>query len=107
MFMQINEYVTQNLKLTIKQPVFGKTAAGLPFLGFLIKEKGIYLLQKSKRRFKKRITEITALLNYGVITEEKAAERARSVCAAINIARTNNLRKKVFEEGGRLPVLTG
>jgi hypothetical protein len=107
MFTQINEYVTRNLKLTVKQPVFGKTAAGLPFLGFLIKEKGIFLLQKSKRRFKKRITKITASLYSGVITEEKAAERARSVCAAINIARTNRLRKKVFEEGERLPALTG
>jgi len=107
MFTQINEYVTKNLKLTIKQPVFGKTATGLPFLGFLIKEKGIYLLQKSKRRFKNRIAEITASLSSGVITEEKAAERARSVCAAINIARTNNLRKKVFREGERLPGLTG
>jgi len=106
-FTQVNEYVTQNLKLTIKQPVFGKTAAGLPFLGFLIKEKGIFLLQKSKRRFKKRITEITVSLYSGVITEEKAAERARSVCAAINIARTNRLRKKVFEKGERLPALTG
>jgi retron-type reverse transcriptase len=107
MFTQVNEYVIQNLKLTIKQPVFGKTAAGLPFLGFLIKEKGIYLLQKSKRRFKNRIAEITASLYSGVINEEKAAERARSVCAAINIARTNNLRKKVFREGERLPGLTG
>jgi hypothetical protein len=107
MFTQVNEYVTRNLKLTIKQPVFGKTATGLPFLGFLIKEKGIYLLQKSKRRFKKRIAEITASLYSGVITEEKAAERSRSVCAAINLARTNRLRKKVFGEGERLPALTG
>ena len=106
MFMQVNEYVTQNLKLTVKRPVFGKTVAGLPFLGFLIKEKGIYLLQKSKRRFKNRIAEITASLYSGVINEEKAAERARSVCAAINLARTNHLRKKVFEEGERLPALT-
>jgi hypothetical protein len=107
MFTQINEYVTQNLKLTVKQPIFGKTAIGLPFLGFLIKEKGIYLLQKSKRRFKERIVEITASLYSGIITEEKAAERARSVCAAINIARTNRLRKKIFEEGERLPARTG
>jgi len=107
MFAQINEYVMQNLKLVIKQPVFGKTAAGLPFLGFLIKDKGVYLLQKSKRRFKKRASEITAALNSGVITEEKAAERIRSVCAAVELARTNRLRRKVFEEGERLRALTG
>jgi len=107
MFTQVNEYVSRNLKLAVKQPVFGKTAAGLPFLGFLIKEKGIFLLQKSKRRFKERIAEISASLYSGLIAEEKAAERARSVCAAINLARTNRLRKRVFEEGERLLALTG
>ncbi|MDR2718063.1 MAG: reverse transcriptase/maturase family protein [Treponema sp.] len=107
MFAQVDEYVTRNLKLAVKQPVFGKTAAGLPFLGFLIKENGIFLLQKSKRRFKARVAEISASLSSGVITEEKAAERSRSVCAAINLARTNFLRRKVFGEGERLPALTG
>jgi len=106
MFTQINEYVNQNLKLTVKQPVFGKTAAGLPFLGFLVKDKGIYLLRKSKRRFKKRIAKITVALYSGAITEEKAAEKARSVCSAINIARTNRLRKKALEDGERFLALT-
>jgi hypothetical protein len=107
MFTQINSYVTQHLKLAVKQPVFGKTAAGLPFLGFLIKEKGVFLLQKSKRRFKKRVAEITASLNSGAITEEKAAEKVRSVYSAISLARTNCLRKKMIEEGERLPARTG
>jgi len=106
MFAQINEYVNRNLKLTVKQPVFGKTAAGLPFLGFLVKDKGIYLLRKSKRRFKKRITKITRALYSGAISEEKAAEKARSVCSAINIARTNRLRKKAIEDGERFLALT-
>ncbi|MDR2941214.1 MAG: reverse transcriptase/maturase family protein [Treponema sp.] len=107
MFSLANEYVTQNLKLKIKQPVFGKTAEGLPFLGFLIKEKGIYLLQKSKRRVTGRMSEISALLLRGDITEEKAAERIRSVIAAISLARTNCFRKKLCEKGERLLGLTG
>jgi len=97
MFTQINEYVNQNLKLTVKQPIFGKTGAGLPFLGFLIKDKGIFLLKKSKKRFKKRIKEINVSLFSGAITEARAAEKARSACSAINIARTKRLRKSVFE----------
>jgi hypothetical protein len=44
MFNRINEYLKLALSLSLKQPVFGKTANGLPFLGFLIKRKGIYLL---------------------------------------------------------------
>jgi len=107
MFTLVNEYVTRNLRLAVKPPVFGNTASGLPFLGFLIKEKGIYLMQKSKRRVKERMTEISAALYNDVITEEKAAERARSVIAAIGLARTNRFRKMLCEKGERLLATTG
>jgi len=106
MFVNIDNYVTQNLKLSIKQPVFGKTAVGLPFLGFLIKEKGIYLLQKSKKRFSKRMSEITTQLYNGSISEAKAAERTLSVFSAISLARTNRLRNKVCAKGEQLAALT-
>ena len=107
MYTLVNGYITRNLKLAVKPPVFGNTACGLPFLGFLIKEKGIYLMQKSKRRVKERMAEISAALNTGVITEEKAAERARSVFAAISLARTNRFRKMLCEKGERLLATTG
>ena len=95
-------YIDKNLNLKIKPPVSGKTAAGLPFLGFLVKDKGIYLLQKSKRRVKERAAEISGLLCRNEITEEKAAERARSVFSAIAPARTNRFRKLLCEKGERL-----
>jgi len=98
MYTRVNEYVTVNLKLAVKPPVFGSAAGGLPFLGFLIKEKGIYLMQKSKRRVKERMAEISAALYTGGITEEKAAERERSVFAAISLARTNRFRKVVVRK---------
>jgi hypothetical protein len=94
MSTKISEYVNNNLKQNLKHPVIGKTANGLPFLGFLVKDKGIYLLQKSKRRVTKRMKEINASLYQGKVTEAKAAERSRSVFAAINLARTNRFRKK-------------
>jgi len=99
MFIKINDYAKDKLNLTLKPPVFGNTACGLPFLGFLVKEKGIYLMQKSKRRVKERMSEITASLCQGRITQEKAAERARSVFAAIALARTIRFRKKLCEKG--------
>ena len=68
-------------------------------MGFLIKEKGIYLLQKSKKRFFKRMFEITELLYKNSISEAKAAERARSAVAAIGLARTACLRSKVCAKG--------
>jgi len=103
-FVQINEYVNRYLNLSIKPPVFGKSSSGLPFLGFLIKHKGIFLLQKSKRRVKKRVNEISALLFQNKISEEKSAERVTSVFAAILLARTNRFRSKLCKMGERLQV---
>ena len=102
MLNQIDDYVKRNLKLSLKKPVLGKTVTGLPFLGFLIKEKGIYLLRKSKKRVILRMEEITGLLSRGRISEEKAGERVRSVFAAIGLARTNGFRKIIYEKGERL-----
>jgi RNA-directed DNA polymerase len=106
MFAKINDYLFKNLNLAVKPPVFGNSASGLPFLGFLIKGKGIFLLQKSKRRVTGRMSEITASLYQGSITEDKAAERVRSVFAALNLARTNRFRKILCEKGGRSLALT-
>ena len=99
-FDKINDYVNENLNLTIKPPVFGKSSTGLPFLGFLIKDKCVFLMQKSKRRVKERMKEISALLFQNQITEEKAAERVRSIFAAIALARTNQFRQNICKKAG-------
>jgi len=105
MFAYVCEYVNDKLNLTLKPPVFGKADNGLPFLGFLVKNKGIFLMQKSKRRVKERMMEITALLHQNKITEDKAAERIRSVFAAIALARTNRFREIICEKGEQSLVL--
>jgi hypothetical protein len=107
MFGHIDKYASGNLCLSLKPPIYGKTAAGLPFLGFLVKENGIYLMKKSKRRVTERMDEITTSLRCGKIDEAKAAERARSVFAAIALARTNRFRKTLCVKGERFPATTG
>jgi hypothetical protein len=99
LLIAINQYVESNLALRLKEPVCGHTKYGLPFLGFLIKENGIYLTQKSKRRVTERIRSINESFFKNEITEEKAAERALSVFAAINLARTRCLRMALNKEG--------
>jgi len=94
-YQRICGYAADSLHLTLKEPVIGKTQCGLPFLGFLVKDRGIFLLEKSKKRVRLRMAGITAGLCCGDLSEEKAAERALSVFAAIKIARTNRLRARV------------
>jgi len=100
MFAQVSDYVGDNLKLELKPPVFGDTDSGLPFLGFLVKENGVYLMQKSKRRVRDRMAEISVSLGRGETTQEQAAERIRSVFAVIGMARTYRFRKKLCEKWG-------
>jgi hypothetical protein len=101
MLAEIDSRVTNNLLLQLKKPVCGRSKEGLPFLGFLLKENGIFLTQKSKRRVTERINTINSAFERDEITEEKAAERALSVFAAITLARTNRLRLKLSSKGER------
>jgi retron-type reverse transcriptase len=97
---RIREYTADRLNVQIKEPVFGKTEQGLPFLGFLIKKKGIFLLRKSKRRMIQRIGEIKKELAHRDITEEAASLRLISVYAAVHLARTRRFRVKLWYGNG-------
>jgi retron-type reverse transcriptase len=96
MLERIETYTGEQLKLNLKPPVIGRTEQGLPFLGFLIKSTGIYLMHTSKRRVRNRVKTIQWELAYGIIDEAKAAERVLSVHAAIAPARTRSFRKKLW-----------
>ncbi len=91
-FQKIQNYCTVNLKLNLKPAILGQSRSGLPFLGFLIKSQGIYLLQKSKQRMKRRAVIIENDLLTGRINENKAAERAISINAAVLLARCRAFR---------------
>jgi hypothetical protein len=103
MLERIDRYVTGNLSLALKPPVSGTSLAGLPFLGFLVRDRGIYLLQKSRRRAAARMADIAASLDRGGTGEAEAAERARSVFAAIALARTARFRRGLLAGNGYPP----
>jgi hypothetical protein len=92
----LHAFTDERLKLVLKQPVIGETARGLPFLGFLIKQKGIYLTRKSKERVIKNAKIVKHQLYKGVIDEAKAAEKARSIMAAVALARALSLRRTLW-----------
>ena len=81
-FTEIRCFCCERLNLLLKEPVFGKTVHGVPFLGWRITSKGIFLLGKTKRRMKAKLHEIQRDYEEGKISEEKMCERARAVFAA-------------------------
>jgi len=95
-FQKVEAFCLQNLKLNLKPAILGQSKDGLPFLGFLIKSQGIYLLQKSKQRMKKGAIAIEYELANGQIDENKAAERSISMTAAVLLARCRSFRAKLW-----------
>jgi hypothetical protein len=96
MLREIERFTGDNLNLIIKPPVLGRTEYGLPFLGFLIKSNGIYLMQKSKKRMVSRIAEIKNGMEKGELLMEKAVEKILSVYASVDLARTRAFRVKLW-----------
>jgi len=96
MLSKVEAYCLENLKLNLKPAILGQSTDGLPFLGFQIRSQGIYLLQKSKNRMKKGAIAIERELDSGLINENKAAERAISMTAAVLLARCRSFRGKLW-----------
>ena len=80
-------FLEDELLLALKEETIGKTASGVPFLGFLLKPKGIYLSQKKKKRLKKRIKHYRYKLESGEWDEEEYALHITPVLAHVVISR--------------------
>jgi len=94
----VESYCADELNLELKPPVMGSVDEGVPFLGFMVRPSGIFLLGKSKRRMKKRAKAISEELASGLIDEGQAALRATSVNASVLIARSRAFRARLWKE---------
>ena len=80
-------FLEEELLLTLKEETIGKTASGVPFLGFLLKPKGIYLSQKKKKRLKQRIKQYRCKLESGVWDEAEYGLHITPVFAHVAVSR--------------------
>ena len=80
-------FLEGELLLTLKEETIGKTASGVPFLGFLLKPQGIYLAQKKKKRLKKRIKQYRYKLESGEWDEAEYALHITPVLAHVAVSR--------------------
>jgi retron-type reverse transcriptase len=89
-------YAKDKLKLTLKPKVSGKTTNDAPFLGFLVKQSGIFLLLITTKRYKSRIAVIEYNRKQGLIADLEAGRRIESVTAHLLIARSINFRNNIL-----------
>ena len=89
-------YVSERLKLLLKTPVLASVLEGVPFLGFLFKPSGIFLQNKTKKRYKNRITEIEHKRKRGLFSDFEAGRRIEAVTSHLLLARSRNFRNNLI-----------
>ena len=94
---QIVTFIRTELDLEVKPAYENTCAAGVPFLGFLIKRNGIYLQQKSKDRFKEKFRLYTRNYHAGLWSFEKTAAHCASITAWTKIAKARAYRNSVIK----------
>lgn len=92
---QVNEYINyveQNLKLTMHQPIINGTEFGIPFLGYVVYKDGLRLTQRSRHRFKIKMKRLAADLDAGRISQEEYTMRAQCLTSYVAKADTMGFR---------------
>ena len=99
----VDSFCGRNLELALKPLVVGPVAKGVPFLGFLIKPKGIYLSRKKHRRSARRFVEYARRFHTGEWNDSELVDHLLPVCAHLSIARSRCFRNNILERTGLRP----
>jgi hypothetical protein len=95
----LRSYAECELGLVLKVPILNRVAAGVPFCGFLIKSRGIFLMDKTRRRYRRTQHALMAGLAQGTLDQQGYADRALASASHLAIARSRRFRYAVFRQG--------
>lgn len=94
---EVERYVERDLLMQLKPPVTGRTAAGVPFLGFLLTPAGILLTRRKRLAAVHRVTAAAHELAFGKWTEGEYAGRLLPVFAHLSLARSLPFRQNLMK----------
>lgn len=95
---KVENYVSNSLNLTLKQPVIASTQVGVSFLGYKLNKTTIKLNGRSKRRFKTKMRSYSLRYEQGEWTELEYQRHLFPLLAYVQKAYTKRLRSNVIEE---------
>ncbi|MBO6131114.1 MAG: group II intron reverse transcriptase domain-containing protein [Treponema sp.] len=90
-FLEVRKFCQEYLVLFLKVPIFGKTSVGLPFLGWRITGRKVFLLHKTWKRMQCAIKRIIKDFYTLRISEEEASSRICCVYSCRRICRTHEV----------------
>jgi len=101
---QTRAFCRDRLDLELKPPCINRSAAGLPFLGFLVLPGGLRLSSRSCRRIRRKLKACIRRLEQGSIDEECAAVTVRSLFARTDWGNGAHVRRRLMAaDFGRRP----
>jgi hypothetical protein len=101
---EVRRFCAENLELDLKPPCINRSAAGLPFLGFLVLPGELRLTSRSCRRTRRKLKTCLRDLENGRIDEPCAAVIARSLLARTDWAGGARVRRRLMaDDFGRRP----
>ena len=95
---RLEEFLANDLSLTLKQFCLNRTGNGLPFLGYLVFPDKIKLKRKSKLRFKSKFTDYTNKLRYSEWNQDIYQQHILPLFAFVKHADTHGLRDSMIKK---------
>ena len=97
---RIEEFVAERLKLELKPSVLNQSRFGLSFLGFSIRDEGVFLTRRSKKRYWRAYGKAMEKLAAGEWDEAEVGRRLTASTAFVKRARSRSFLTRVLNELG-------
>jgi retron-type reverse transcriptase len=102
-FAALENFLTNDLHLTLKPRCLNRCSQGMTFLGFRIFPDRMTLSHRSRYRFRRKLRTMTEHFECGEWNEKIYATHLETLFAFIRHAKTQNFRKRVMQEIGIEP----
>ncbi len=88
------------LKLQLHPQVMNRTVCGVPYLGYVVYKDKLRLNQRSRKRFRQKVSELDEAWLTGRMAERECTDRMQSALAFVQKADTRGLRENVYLRKG-------
>lgn len=93
----LSNFVQIQLDLGLKPPVSGRCDSGIPFLGFVVKPKGVFLSRRKRRLARVRTETAFGMLESGVWTQDELVSHLQPVFSHLALARSTTFRQNLLK----------
>jgi uncharacterized GH25 family protein len=97
-YKEIEKFSKEKLLLDFKPYCINKCHHGVPALGYVIFPEKIYLSQRSKKRFVKKLLQYEENLQCGLINQEQYKNCVEPLVAFTEYANGKNFRKNIIKK---------